>query len=129
MPVWLPFKPAPYASEQPEPRRLPPTPLHPKPHVFDDAAANACLPHDWPICSKRSLLFAPPLIRYTFCGINGWSLLGNANQSTSIVPLLQASVPKEMPTRPPTEPLVNCCKPINSPMMTSGPGTVPGNGS
>ncbi|PYI98751.1 MAG: hypothetical protein DMF00_12120 [Verrucomicrobia bacterium] len=63
MPLWLPFKPPPYASEQPEPRWLPPTPLHPKPQLFDDAAVNACLPQDWPICSNRSTLVAPPLMR------------------------------------------------------------------
>src|SRR4029077_20665475 len=115
-------KPAPYASEQPEPRWLPPTPLHPNPQLSDDAAANACLPQDWPICSKRSLLVAPPLIRYRFCGINGWSLLGNAIQSTFSVPLLHASVPKARPTWPLTTPLSICTKSSSSPTITSGPG-------
>ena len=63
IPPWLPFKPAPYASEQPDPRCSPPTPLHPKPQVFDDAAVNACLPQDWPSCSNRSVLSVPLLIR------------------------------------------------------------------
>ena len=26
---------------------------------------------------EPSLLFAPPLIRYRFCGMTGWSLFGN----------------------------------------------------
>ena len=63
IPNWSPFKPAPYAIRTAGAKMISSYPLHPKPQVFDEAAANACLPQDWPICSKRSVLSAPPLIR------------------------------------------------------------------
>src|SRR5439155_24348041 len=71
MPLWFPFKLAEYGSEHPEPRCDPPTPLQPKPQTFCVNAVNACLSQDWPICSNRSVLSAPPLIRYRFCGMTG----------------------------------------------------------
>ena len=42
-----------------------------------------CFTHDWPTCSKRSSLVAPPLIRYRFCAITGWSGFGNAEKSNA----------------------------------------------
>src|SRR5215469_2975402 len=97
---WLPFKPATYGSEQPGQRCVPvaqPLVLQ-VPQTFSSNASKVCFPHDWPICSKRSLLNVPPLIRYRFCGTYGWSVLENANQSTGWSPMLQESVPIASPT-------------------------------
>ena len=60
------FKLAPYGSEQPEQRWC----LSGNHWCYNQSrrryasnARNACFIQDWPICSKRSLLFAPPLMR------------------------------------------------------------------
>ena len=33
------------------------------PQTISSNARNVCFIHDWPICSKRSVLSAPPLMR------------------------------------------------------------------
>src|SRR5438552_6343588 len=53
--------------------------------------------------------------------MTGWSVFGNANQSSSTFPLLQEVVPTPRPTWVPLLP--NCCMEGRSPTMTSGPGT------
>src|SRR3954466_14990085 len=93
--------------------------------MFSVNAVNACLSHDCPICSNLSLLFAPPLIRYMFCGMTGWSTLGNWNQSRLTTPALQEVVATPTETVPPTVPPVGSETAGSSPTITSGPGTVP----
>ena len=63
---WSPFKPAEYGSEHPGQRWLPvaqPLVLQPKLQASSSNAKKVCLSQDWPICSNRSVLSAPPLIR------------------------------------------------------------------
>ena len=70
---WSPFRPETYGSEQPGQRCVPvwqPLVLQ-VPQTKSSNARNVCFIHDWPICSKRSSLFAPPLMRYRFCGTTG----------------------------------------------------------
>ena len=70
---WSPFRPETYGSEQPGQRCEPvwqPLVLQ-VPQTKSSNARNVCFIHDWPICSKRSSLLAPPLMRYRFCGTTG----------------------------------------------------------
>jgi hypothetical protein len=101
-----------------------PTVLQPKLQALFSKAVKACLSHDWPICSNRSLLLVPPLIRYRFCGITGWSVLGSWNQCNGWSPLLQEVVATPNPTKLPLLP--PCETAGRSPTITSGPGTSAG---
>src|SRR4029077_8518359 len=62
---WSPFSPETYGSEHPGHRWVPVS----QPDVLQVAqtlssnASKVCFIHDCPICSKRSSLVAPPLIR------------------------------------------------------------------
>ena len=49
----------------------------------DDAAVNACLPQDWPICSNCSVVVSAAAHSIDILRNNGWSVFGKANQSTS----------------------------------------------
>src|SRR5215475_1586145 len=62
---WSPFRPETYGSEQPGHRWEPvaqPLVLQ-LPQTVSSSAKNVCFTHDCPICSKRSVLSEPPLIR------------------------------------------------------------------
>jgi hypothetical protein len=87
-PDWLPLRPDEYGSEQPTPSQLPLLDAEQLPHTVPCSAVNPCLPHPMPICSMR-----PFLIRYMFCGMNGWRLSGEANHCNWAVPMLQLVVP------------------------------------
>ena len=65
MPNWSPFNPDVYGSEHPGQRCSPVTQpdVLQVPQTKSSKAKKACLPQDWPICSKRSVLSAPPLMR------------------------------------------------------------------
>src|SRR5215813_7829504 len=120
---WSPFRLETYGSEHPGHRWVKGVQLlwsH-VPQTVSSNASNVCFIHDCPICSKRSVLSAPPLMRYKFCGTTGWSVFGSANQSTGWSPLLQESVPIASPT---CVALFPCCSTFSmSPTITSGPGT------
>ena len=117
-------KPAPYASEQPEPSWVPATPLHPKPQLFDEVPRTRAYPRTGQV-ARNAHCCSAAAHPVNILRNKRMVAVRKANQSTSIVPWLHASVPKARPTRPPTEPVSDCTKSSRLPTMTSGPGTVP----
>src|SRR6476620_3723911 len=62
---WSPLRPETYGSEHPGHRCVPvwqPDVLHVA-QTLSSNASNVCFIHDCPICSNRSVLSAPPLMR------------------------------------------------------------------